>query len=294
MTPLRRRMLEDMQIRNLSAGTQAIYLAQVSQFARYFGKPPDVLGEQEIRAYQLHLTQEKKLAPSTITVAVSALRFLYQVTLRRRWNFEDIIPAPKTPDKLPVILSPEEVSEFLVCVSAGKHRTLLTTCYAAGLRLSEAIHLTISAIDSRRMVLRVEQGKGNKDRYVMLSPRLLEILRTWWRVDKPQHWLFEGNLPGRPISREAVHDACKKARRLGGLSKPIMPHGLRHAFAVHLLEAGTDVRTIQLLLGHRSLTTTARYLRIATTKVCSTISPLDLLPHPAPVTASLPAPPPSL
>jgi len=128
MTPLRRRMLEDMQIRNLSAGTQAIYLAQVSQFARYFGKPPDVLGEQEIRAYQLHLTQEKKLAPSTITVAVSALRFLYQVTLRRRWNFEDIIPAPTTPDKLPVILSPEEVSEFLVCVSAGKHRTLLTTC----------------------------------------------------------------------------------------------------------------------------------------------------------------------
>jgi len=148
MTPLRRRMLEDMQIRNLSAGTQAIYLAQVSQFARYFGKPPDVLGEQEIRAYQLHLTQEKKLAPSTITVAVSALRFLYQVTLRRRWNFEDIIPAPKTPDKLPVILSPEEVSEFLVCVSAGKHRTLLTTCYAAGLRLSEAIHLLAGILKS--------------------------------------------------------------------------------------------------------------------------------------------------
>jgi integrase/recombinase XerD len=294
MTPLRRRMLEDMQIRHLSAGTQQIYLWQVAQFARYFGKSPDVLSREEIRAYQLHLTQEKKLAPSTITVAVSALRFLYQVTLRRRWNFEAILPAPKTPDKLPVILSPEEVLEFLACVSAGKHRTLLTTCYAAGLRLSEAIHLTIPAIDSRRMVIRVEQGKGNKDRYVMLSPRLLEILRNWWRVDKPQHWFFEGNTPGRPICREAVHDACKKARRLGCISKPLTPHSLRHAFAVHLLEAGTDVRTIQLLLGHRSLATTARYLRIATTKVCSTTSPLDLLPHPTPTQASPPAPPLSL
>jgi len=223
MTPLRRRMLEDMQIRNLSAGTQAIYLAQVSQFARYFGKPPDVLGEQEIPAYQLHLTQEKKLAPSTITVAVSALRCLYQVTLRRRWNFEDIIPAPKTPDKLPVILSPEEVSEFLVCVSAGKHRTLLTTCYAAGLRLSEAIHLTISAIDSRRMVLRVEQGKGNKDRYVMLSPRLLEILRTWWRVDKPQHWLLEGNLPGRPSAGKRSTTLVKKPAVSAAFLSPSCP-----------------------------------------------------------------------
>lgn len=294
MTPLRRRMIEDMQIRNLSSGTQAIYVGHVSQFARYFGKPPDALGEEEIRTYQLHLSQEKKLAAKSITVAVSALRFLYQVTLRRPWNFEEIIPAPRTPDTLPIVLSPEEVLEFLAAVSPGKHRTLLTTCYAAGLRLSEAIHLTIPAIDSRRMVLRVEQGKGHKDRYVMLSPRLLEILRNWWRVEKPKHWFFEGNRPGYPISREAVHDACKKACHLCRLAKPITPHSLRHAFAVHLLEAGTDIRTIQLLLGHRSLATTARYLRIATSKVCSTTSPLDLLPHPARARESQSAPSPSL
>jgi site-specific recombinase XerD len=236
------------------------------------------------------LTNEKKLAPGSVLIAVAALRFLYKVSLKRGWTFEDIIPAPKKPQKLPVVLSPEEVLQFLDCVGNTKHRAILTTCYAAGLRISEAVRLTIPDIDSQRMVIRVEQGKGQKDRYVMLSAKLLEILRHWWRVEKPRPWLFPGDSPGRHISKDAVEQACQRARRRCSIPKPITPHSLRHAFAVHLLEFGADVRTIQLLLGHRSLATTARYLRIATCKVCSTSSPLDLLPHPVP-TETTPAPP---
>lgn len=283
MTPLRQRFIEDMQIRNLSPGTQAIYVHCISQFARYFGKSPDALGREQIRAYQVYLAQEKKLAPATITVAVSALRFLYHVTLRREWTFDDIIPHPKKPQKLPIILSPEEVVEFLNSLPEGKkHRTILTCCYAAGLRITEAIALQVAHIDSRRMVIHVQLGKGQKDRYVMLSPKLLEILRQWWREDRPQGWLFPGLIAGQHISSGAVEEVCRQVHKRCGISKPINPHSLRHAFAVHLLEQGTDVRTIQLLLGHRSLATTARYLRIATTKVCSTTSPLDLLPKPQP------------
>src|SRR5882757_4418419 len=280
MTPLRRRMTEDMQVRNFSPHTQNSYVQQVTLFARHFSKSPELLGPEEIRSYQVYLTNEKKLAPSSILIAVSALRFLYKVTLHRDWCFEDIIPSPKKPQTLPIVLSPEEVLQFLSCVQSIKHRTILTTCYAAGLRVSEATRLKVADIDSERMVIRVEQGKGQKDRYVMLSPKLLQTLREWWRVDKPKQWLFPSELVGSHITRDAVEQACQKAHRICRISKPITPHCLRHAFAVHLLESGTDVRTIQLLLGHRSLATTARYLRIATTKVCSTRSPLDLLPQP--------------
>jgi site-specific recombinase XerD len=273
-------MTEDMQVRNLSPHTQASYVQQVSLFARYFNKSPEVLGPEEIRAYQVYLTNEKKLAPSSILIAVSALRFLYKVTLHKKWTFEDMIPAPKKPQTLPVVLSPEEVLQFLDCIPGLKHRTILTTCYAAGLRISEAVRLRPADIDSSRMVIRVEQGKGQKDRYVMLSPKLLESLRNWWRVAKPKEWLFPGDIAGAHIGKDAVEQACQKAHRRCRIPKPVTPHSLRHAFAVHLLESGTDVRTIQLLLGHRSLATTARYLRIATTKVCSTTSPLDLLPRP--------------
>jgi integrase len=197
-----------------------------------------------------------------------------------REPFEEVIPAPKLPQKLPVVLSPEEVMRFLGCINSTKHRAILTTCYAAGLRISEAVRLKTDDIDSQRMVIRVDQGKGQKDRYVMLSPVLLEILRAWWRVNKPRHWLFPGDLPGQHITTFPVLWACHKARKISGIRKVITPHSLRHGFAVHLLESGTDVRSIQLLLGHRSLATTARYLRIATSKVCSTSSPLDLLPRP--------------
>ncbi len=199
MTPLRQRMIEDIQVRNLSPHTQASYLQQVSLFARHFHTPPERLGPEEIRAYQVYLTNEKKLAPSSILTAVAALRFLYKVTLKKDWRFAEIIPAPKKPQTLPVVLSPEEVVEFLGGVASRKHRVILTTCYAAGLRISEAVRLTLPAIDSARMVVRVEQGKGQKDRYVMLSPKLLDILRAWWRVERPRHWLFPGDRPGRPI-----------------------------------------------------------------------------------------------
>jgi integrase/recombinase XerD len=284
MTSLRQRMTEDMQVRNLALNTQSSYVQQISQFARYFNKSPEQLGPEDIRAYQVYLTNERKLAPGSVLIAVAALRFLYKISLKKDWSLEDVIPAPKKPQTLPVVLSPEEVLHFLGSVASTKHRAILTTCYAAGLRVSEVVHLKPTDIDSQRMVIRVEQGKGQKDRYVMLSPKLLETLRTYWRTVRPQgEWLFEGDVSGQHISTSAVELACRKAQRLCRIRKAIRPHSMRHAFAVHLLESGTDVRTIQLLLGHRSLATTARYLRIATSKVCSTSSPLDLLPRPIPV-----------
>ena len=281
MTSLRQRMLEDMQVRQLSSCTQRTYVETVARFARHFDRSPARLGPEEIRDYQVYLTNERGLAPSSLIVAVSALRFLYRVTLHKRWVFDDVIPVPKKPRSLPVVLSRDEVMQFLEAVKAAKHHAILTTCYAAGLRISEAVRLTVSAIDSERMVLRVEKGKGQKDRYVMLSPKLLAVLRAWWHVDRPRHWLFPGERPEAPITPGAVGRACHVAARRARMAKPVSPHALRHAFAVHLLEAGTDLRTIQLLLGHRSLQTTARYLRVATTTVCSTASPLDLLPRPA-------------
>jgi integrase/recombinase XerD len=291
MTPLRQRMLEDMQVRNLALNTQESYLQQVTQFARHFQQSPERLGPEEIRAYQVYLTTERQLAPGSIRIAVAALRFLYTITLQRHWRVTDLIPAPKKPQPLPIVLSCTEVQEFLESVPRLKHRTILSVCYAAGLRISEAVRLQPAHIDSRRMVLRVEQGKGQKDRYVMLSPKLLELLRVWWKVAKPWPWLFPGREADRPITPKAVEEACQQAQRRCGIPKPITPHALRHAFAVHLLEGGTDVRTIQLLLGHRSLATTARYLRIATTQVCATRSPFDLLPEPRAPQAPLVAPP---
>jgi len=290
MTPLRQRMTEDMQVRNFSPHTQATYLHQVAQFAGYFRRSPDTLGPEEIRAYQVYLTTEKRLAPNSILTAVAALRFLYRVTLKRAWPVADLIPAPKRPRTLPIVLSPTEVQRFLTSVPSLKHRTILSVCYAAGLRISEAVRLQPADIDSQRMVLRVDQGKGQKDRYVMLSPRLLALLRTWWRVAQPRTWLFPGTRADQHLTPDAVEEACLQARRQCAIAKPITPHMLRHCFAVHLLEGGTDVRTIQLLLGHRSLTTTARYLRIATSTVCATRSPFDLLPRPS-APAPAPAPP---
>src|SRR5882672_1941182 len=286
MTPLRQRMLEDMQLRDFSRHTQDSYLLQFTQFARYFAKSPEVLGPEEIPTYQLYLATEKKLAPRSIQIAASALRFLYKVTLKQPWDVEEL-PTPKKPQTLPVILSREEVSHFLESIRTLKQRTVLTVCYAAGLRIAEAIQLKITDIDSQRMVIRVDQGKGRKDRYVMLSPALLTLLRTYWKAQRPRDWLFPSKLPGRPITTSALQQACQQARRRAGLKKAISPHSLRHTFATHLLEAGTDVRTIQLLLGHRSLSTTARYLKVATSTVCATTSPLDLLPVPPP----LPDPP---
>lgn len=280
MTSLRQRFIEDMQIRNLAVNTQKSYIQQVSLFARYFQKSPELLGPEHIRAYQVYLTNEKKLSTGSITIAISALRFLYRVTLKKDWSFADFIPAPKVPKKLPIVLSPEEVVQFLGCVRTRKHRAILTTCYAAGLRISEAVALTLPTVDSKRMVIRVEQGKGSKDRYVMLSPKLLEILRAWWQVEKPKDWLFPGDFPGQHITRFAVESECRIAQRISKIPKPITPHSLRTSVPCSSRWTANACRTIQLLLGHRSLATTAKYLRIATSKVCSTSSPLDLLPRP--------------
>ena len=283
MTPLRQRMLEDMAIRNLADNTQSSYIQQIISYAKYFHRAPEDLGPEDIRIYQLHLTQTRKLSTSSVSVATGALRFLYKVTLKRTWAIDEI-PMPKRPFRLPVILSPEEVMHFLDSIKNLKHRAILMTAYAAGLRVSEATHLKATDIDSQRMMLRVDQGKGRKDRFVMLSPRLLDELRAYWKAVHPTLWLFPGDRPGQPITRSAVEQACQRALLASGISKPITPHSLRHAFATHLLESGADLRTIQLLLGHRSLATTSRYLKVATTTVCATISPLDLLPQIAPPT----------
>jgi integrase/recombinase XerD len=278
MTSLRQRMVEDMQIRNLAPDTQVSYVGHVARFARYCQRRPEELGADDVRRYQLHLINDKRLAPTSIVGAVAALRFLYQITLKQAWAVDAIIP-PKRPQTLPVVLSPEEVVCFLAATTDLKHRAILTTCYAAGLRLSEVLHLKVADIDSHRMVIHVAGGKGQRDRYVMLSPTLRHCLREWWRVMRPTGWLFPGQRPGHPMDKGAVQWACRLARFRSGIVKPLTPHSLRHAFAVHLLESGTDLRTIQLLLGHRQLETTSRYLRLATSKVCATTSPLDLLPR---------------
>lgn len=200
MTTLRQRMLEDMQIRNLSSNTQKSYVQQVSLFARHFRRSPEGLGPRDIRSYQVYLINEKKLAPGSIAIATAALRFLYAVTLKRPWDIEDVLPMPKRPQTLPVILSPEEVRHFLSCVPRRKGRTVLTVCYAAGLRVSEAIALKPTDIDSQRMTVRVVQGKGQRDRYVMLSEQLLTILRDWYRVARPTAWMFPGVIPGSHIT----------------------------------------------------------------------------------------------
>ena len=287
MTRLRQRMIEDMEIRNLSPNTQLSYLQQVSGFAKYCHRSPEEVGPEEIRAYQVHLTTERKLAPGTLCIVASALRFLYKVTLKRDWVDAEI-PLPKKPFKLPVILSREEVLHFLESIASFKHRAILMTAYAAGLRISEATRLKITDIDSQRMMLRVEQGKGQKDRYVMLSPQLLEILRAYWKVTHPDGVAVPGRYTWPPDHYDSLwsRPAKKPAAYRGSRSRSRRTR-LRHGFASHLLEAGTDVRTIQLLMGHRSLATTARYLKVATTTVCATTSPFDLLPRPEPT------PPPS-
>ena len=277
-------MIEDIQIRHLSAHTQRAYLETVARFAKHFGRSPRHWAPSRFARTRclLQETQERKLAPSSLGIAACGLRFLYKVTLKRPWQWDTVIPAPKKPMILPAVLSPDEVVHFLACVPQPAHRTILATCYATGLRISEAVALTVAAIDSQRMVLRVDDGKGHQDRCVMPSPTLLTLLREWWRVHRPPHWLFPGKHPGRHLTSHAVREAAQRAHQRSRIAKPIHPHSLRHAFAV---QRGTDIRTIQLLLGHRRLETTARYLRLATTPVCATVSPLDLLRGRAPSTA---------
>ena len=276
MTPLRQRMLEDLQIRRYSPTTIRIYLHAVSEFARHFGKAPDRLGAEQIRQYQLFLIKEKKVSQPTFIQMVCALRFFYTQTLNRKIPLERI-PFPRRERKLPLIMSREEVKALLEAPADLRHRAQLAILYGCGLRVSELTELKVSDIDSARKVLLVRHGKGRKDRQTLLPTRLLELLRCYWRNQRPTDWLFPSADSTRPISPKAVYLMCRNAARKAGISKPIHPHSLRHAFATHLLEAGVNLRTIQILLGHANLETTARYLHVADVAVRTTASPLDSL-----------------
>ena len=276
-TSLRQRMLEDMIVRNFSPNTQRAYVDRVAEFARYFRRSPELLGPKHIHAYQVFLAQTKQASWSTFNQAVCALRFLYRITLEKDWVIRHI-PYPKQEKKLPVVLSLEEVVRLFDAIGSLKYRAILMTAYSAGLRISEVVSLRVTDIDSGRMVIRIQQGKGRKDRYVMLSPRLLLVLREHWKAARPASWLFQGSGPDTHISTHSVRNACRKAAKRAGLTKHVTPHTLRHSFATHLLEAGADVRTIQILLGHRSLRTTAVYTHVSADALRATPSPLELLP----------------
>lgn len=275
ISPLRRRMIEDMTIRNLSPATQQSYLYAVAKFSRHFNRSPDRLGLEDVRAYQLHLIAQQR-SWSHINQTVCALRFFYGITLGRNDAREQIVAA-REPQRLPEVLSGEEIVRFLEAVPGLRNRVALTMAYGAGLRVGEVVRLQPAAIDSSRMLIRIEQGKGGKDRYVMLSPQLLQILRTYWRLARPGKWLFPGHDPAEPVSIATLQEACRQAARQAALSKPVTVHTLRHSFATHLLEAGTDIRIIQVLLGHARLSTTARYTQVATHLISDTTSPLDRL-----------------
>ncbi len=276
MSILRQRMIEDLRIRNYSERTIQIYVDRVSQFARHFGKSPHVLGPEQIRQYQVFLVQCKKASWSVFNQTVCALRFFYRVSLKRDWTVEHI-PFPKKEKKLPVILSCREVERFFVAVPNLKHRTILMTIYATGLRISEALALRLEDIDSSRMVVEVRQGKGKKDRYIPLSETLLEQLRTYWKCYRPTSWLFPGEDFQVPLGVSSVQKVCKRAAERAGLAKGVTAHRLRHCFATHLLEAGTDLKTIQVLLGHRSLQSTSIYLHVAAQAAGYKRRPQDLL-----------------
>jgi site-specific recombinase XerD len=279
MTPLRQRMLEDMHIRNYSPHTIDGYLRYVAQFAKHFHTSPDRLDAEHIRTYQLHLLHQH-VSKSLFIQTVCALRFFYETTLGRPWMV-DYIPYPKTPKTLPVILSREEVKALLLAPHHLKHRTILATLYATGVRVSELCQLQGTDIDSQRMVIRVRQGKGHRDRFVMLSPALLPLLRRYWKLYQLQSWLFPGPRITEPITRAGVAHICSQAGHAAKLTKVMYPHLLRHSFATHLLEAGVDLRRIQLLLGHASLRSTSLYLHVAHPALHVTASPFDALALPA-------------
>jgi integrase/recombinase XerD len=275
MTPLRQRMLEDLRLRNYSPRTQEIYVHHVAQFAQHFGVSPERLGPEEIRQYQIQLV-EKGISWSKFNQIVCALRFLYGKTLKRDWTIIQI-PFAKREKRLPTVLSPEEVAALLKAVPNRKHRTLLTTIYATGLRVSEAVRLRVDDIDSQRMMVTVRQGKGRKDRLVMLSPLLLRVLRDYARWYRPSVWLFTGTDPRQPLTVGPVQRACQLARRAAGIDKPVTPHTLRHSFATHLLEGGADLPLIQTLLGHSNVRTTTLYTHVASARIQATSSPFDRL-----------------
>ena len=275
MSPLRRRMIEDMTVRNLSPATQRSYIHAVAKFSRYFGRSPARLGLEDVRAFQVHLVA-KGISWSALNQTVCALRFVYGVTLGHA-EIPERIAYARLPRKLPVVLSADEVIRFLEAVPSLKTRTALTTAYAAGLRASETVGLKVGDIDSERGVILIAHGKGGKDRYVMLSAQLLRILRVYWRLAKPNNWLFPGRDATAPIDVQVLYSACRSACIAAGIDKRVTVHTLRHSFATHLLENGTDIRIIQVLLGHNNLSSTARYTKVSNGLIRRTESPLDRL-----------------
>ena len=276
MTPLRQRMIEDLTIRNYSPRTIKVYIDRLAKFAQHFGQSPDRLGPAHIREFQVFLVQTKQASWSQYNQSVCALRFFYRVCLGKPWMIEHI-PFPKQPKRLPVVLSRQEVQRLFEAVSNLKHRTILMTLYATGLRIAEALALQIPDIDRERMLIRVRHGKGRKDRYVPLSATLLEHLRRYWRTYRPPCWLFPGADPGCALTAGTVQRVRTKAARKAGLIKQVTPHTLRHSFATHHLEAGTNLKTIQVLLGHRTLNTTSIYLHVAAQAPGQSRDALDLL-----------------
>lgn len=275
MTPLRQKMTEDLKLLNYSAHTVRSYIHCVAQFAKHFGKSPEQLGCDEIRAYQLFLLKAK-VSWARFNQTICALRFLYQHTLGKSTVVEHM-RFPKTPKKLPTVLSKLEVSRLLAAPENPKHRAMLSAMYAAGLRISELCALKIADVDSKRMVLHVRHGKGDKERIVMLSPKLLELLRQYWLEHRPKDWLFPGRYPEEPMAENSVYGLCVRSAKAAGITKKVHPHSLRHSFATHLLESGVDLRRIQILMGHVNLKTTSVYLHVAAETIRSTPSPLDIL-----------------
>jgi site-specific recombinase XerD len=271
-------MVQDLRIRNYSPRTVEIYVRQVARFAKHFDKSPHLLGPEHVREYQVFLVEKKKASWAVFNQTVCALRFLYRVTLGRKEIVEHI-PYSKPERKLPVVLSPRQLGRFFEAIANLKHRTALETMYGTGLRISEALNLRLVDVDSDRMVLRIRQGKGRKDRYVPLSPTLLELLRDYWKTYRPKQWLFPGESQDRPMHATAVQRACAWSRQKARLSKAVTTHTMRHCFATHSLEAGTDLRTIQHILGHGSLNTTAIYLHVVTggNRSSRGDGPIDLL-----------------
>jgi site-specific recombinase XerD len=271
-------MIEDMTVRNLAPTTQRSYLHQVAKFDRFCGCRLRDAGIEDVRRYQVHLV-EKGISWGALNQTVAALRFFFGVTMGRS-DLPQRVARARDPRRLPVVLSAEEVAMFLEAIPGLRDRVALTLAYAGGLRVSETARLKVANIDSKRMIIRVEQGKGGKDRQVMLSDRLLELLRSYYRLTRPKLtvWMFPGSVEGQPIRPWSLHRACVIAREVAGLNKQVTPHTLRHSFATHLLEAGTDIRVIQVLLGHSSPTTTALYTQVATNTIRATRSPLDRLP----------------